>query len=98
MITRVSEARVRPERFEEFRELIVSAVAGFPALHPGLLGHEVLVAPPHSLLYVSRWRSEEDLVAYAGEGWRDEPVTLPGEEEYLLAPLEVRHFTAAPLH
>ncbi|WP_282693332.1 antibiotic biosynthesis monooxygenase [Streptomyces sp. CC208A] len=97
MIVRVSEARVRPERFEEFRESIVSAVRGFPARHPGLVAHEVLVAPPHSLLYVSRWRSEEDLVAYAGKNWRDEPVVLPGEEEYLLGPLELRHFTVAPL-
>ncbi|MFB7936438.1 putative quinol monooxygenase [Streptomyces sp. NPDC127049] len=97
MIVRVSEARVRPERFDAFHELIVSAVRDFPARNPGLVDHEVLVAPPHSLLYVSRWRSEEDLVAYAGEHWRDEPVVLPGEEEYLLGPLELRHFTVAPL-
>ncbi|MFG2330863.1 antibiotic biosynthesis monooxygenase [Streptomyces sp. NPDC048604] len=97
MIVRVSEAVVRPERFEAFHALIVDAVRDFPANNPGLLDHEVLVAPPHSLLYVSRWRGEEDLVAYAGENWRDEPVVLPGEEEYLLAPLRLRHFTSAPL-
>lgn len=97
MIVRVSEAHVRPERFEEFRELIVSAVRGFPGRHPGLLDHEVLVAPPDSLLYVSRWRSEQDLVGFAGEHWRDQPVVLPGEDEYLLEPLHVRHFTQASL-
>ncbi|MFF9146763.1 putative quinol monooxygenase [Streptomyces sp. NPDC014861] len=96
MIVRVSEARVRPERFDAFRELILAAVRDFPARNPGLVDHEVLVAPPHSLLYVSRWRSEADLAAYAGENWRDEPVVLPGEEEYLLGPLELRHFTVAP--
>ncbi|MFE0674653.1 antibiotic biosynthesis monooxygenase [Streptomyces sp. NPDC058867] len=98
MIVRVSEARVRPERFQEFHDMIVTAVREFPERHQGLLDHEVLVAPPHSLLYVSRWRAEEDLVAYAGEGWRDQPVVLPGEDEYLLAPLQVRHFTLAPLN
>ncbi|WP_232838352.1 antibiotic biosynthesis monooxygenase [Streptomyces geranii] len=93
----MSEAHVRPERFEEFRDLIVAAVRDFPGRHPGLVDHEVLLAPPDSLLYVSRWRDERDLVAYAGERWRDEPVVLPGEEEYLVAPLRVRHFTLATL-
>ena len=95
MIIRVSEARVRPERFEAFRDFIVSAVRAFPDRHPGLVSHEVLLAPPGTLLYVSRWRSEEDLAAYAGEHWRDRPVVLPGEDEYLVAPLQVRHFTPA---
>ncbi|MFF5446201.1 antibiotic biosynthesis monooxygenase [Streptomyces sp. NPDC012888] len=94
MIIRVSEARVRPDRFDAFRDMIVAAVRDFPDLHPGLVAHEVLLAPPDSLLYVSRWRGEEDLVAYAGEHWRDQPVVLPGEDEYLLAPLRVRHFTS----
>ncbi|MER7763188.1 antibiotic biosynthesis monooxygenase [Streptomyces sp. NPDC097619] len=97
MITRVSEARVRPDRFEAFHDMIVAAVSGFPARYPGLVDHEVLLAPPHSLLYVSRWRDERDLVAYAGENWRDQPVVLPGEDDYLLAPLRVRHFTSTPL-
>lgn len=97
VIVRVSEARVRPERFDDFREMVVSAVREFPGRYAGLVDHEVLAAPPHSLLYVSRWRGEEDLVAYAGEGWRDQPVVLPGEEEYLLGPLQVRHFTVASL-
>ncbi|OEJ96456.1 hypothetical protein J116_020350 [Streptomyces thermolilacinus SPC6] len=97
VIVRVSEARVRPERFDDFREMIVSAVREFPGRYAGLVDHEVLAAPPHTLLYVSRWRGEEDLVAYAGEGWGDQPVVLPGEEEYLLGPLQVRHFTVASL-
>ncbi|MFH8469175.1 antibiotic biosynthesis monooxygenase [Streptomyces sp. NPDC017991] len=97
MIIRVSEARVRPERFEAFRDMIVSAVRDFPGRYPGLIEHEVLLAPPNSLLYVSRWRSEQDLADYAGEHWRDQPVVLPGEDEYLLEPLQVRHFTLASL-
>lgn len=77
--------------------MIVAAVRDFPGRYPGLMDHEVLLAPPDSLLYISRWRGERDLVGYAGEHWRDEPVVLPGEEEYLVAPLRVRHFTLAPL-
>ncbi|MFH9613299.1 antibiotic biosynthesis monooxygenase [Streptomyces pratensis] len=97
MIIRVSEAHVRPERFEAFQDMIVTAVSEFPVRYPGLVHHEVLLAPPDSLLYVSRWRSEEDLVRYAGEHWRDQPVVLPGEDEYLVAPLQVRHFTLGSL-
>ncbi|NRQ31883.1 hypothetical protein HII36_08525 [Nonomuraea sp. NN258] len=93
-IIRISEARVRPDRFEAFRDFIMSAVREFPARHPGLVDHEVLLDAPDSLLYVSRWRGEEDLVDFAGENWRDQPVLLPGEEEYLAAPLTVRHFTS----
>ncbi|MEV0174591.1 antibiotic biosynthesis monooxygenase [Streptomyces sp. NPDC050803] len=93
----MSEARVLPDRFEAFHDMIVEAVRTFPDRYPGLLDHEVLVAPPNSLIYVSRWRSEEDLVHYAGENWRDQPVVLPGEDDYLLAPLQVRHFTTASL-
>ncbi|MFJ5774631.1 hypothetical protein [Streptomyces sp. NPDC093094] len=97
MIVRVSEAHVRPELFDAFREMIVSAVRDFPGRHPGLVDHEVLLAPPHSLLYISRWRGEEDLVEYAGENWRDQPVVLPGEDTYLVEPLKVRHYTLAPV-
>ncbi|MFF8832822.1 antibiotic biosynthesis monooxygenase family protein [Streptomyces sp. NPDC015131] len=97
MIIRVSEARVRPGRFEDFHEMLVSAVSGFPGRHPGLVDHEILLAPPDTVLYVSRWRGEQDLAGYAGEHWRDQPVMLPGEDEYLVEPLRVRHFTPAPL-
>ena len=97
MIVRISEARVRPGRFEAFRDMIVTAVREFPDRYPGLIDHEVLLAPPETLMYVSRWRGEEDLVGYAGENWRDQPVILPGEQAYLVAPLQVRHFTLATL-
>ncbi|MDR6979060.1 hypothetical protein J2X68_005794 [Streptomyces sp. 3330] len=37
MIIRVSEARVRPERFEAFHDMIVEAVREFPGRCPGLV-------------------------------------------------------------
>ncbi|MFJ4971820.1 antibiotic biosynthesis monooxygenase [Streptomyces sp. NPDC088755] len=58
MIIGVSEAHVRPDRFDDFRDMILSAVREFPGRYPGLVDHEVLLAPPDSLLYVSHWRSE----------------------------------------
>lgn len=61
-------------RGQGVEDFIGSAVRAFPDRHPALVSHEVLLAPPGTLLYVSRCRSEEDLVAYAGEHWRDQPV------------------------
>lgn len=67
LITRVSEARVRPERFETSHDFIVLTVRACSDQHPGLVAHEVLLVPPGALLYVSRRPSEEDLAASAGE-------------------------------
>lgn len=51
-----------------------------------------LAAPaPDTLTYVSRWRDAAALAAYAGPGWRTEPVVLPDEDRFLLGPLRVRH-------
>ncbi len=95
MIVRMSEASVRPGREEEFHRLILEAVAGYPAAHDGLVGHEVLRTDDgRTLVYLSRWRDEAALEAFAGPGWRTDPVVLPGEEEHLTAPLRVRHFRA----
>ncbi|MBE1875424.1 putative quinol monooxygenase [Myceligenerans pegani] len=94
MIVRVSEASVRTERFDEFMEILRELVAGFPAAHDGLLGHEILVdrANPTRVQYVSRWRDEEAVRAFAGDGWADTPVTFPDEDAYLTEPLRLRHF------
>ncbi|GAB3151482.1 hypothetical protein GCM10027058_17710 [Microbacterium neimengense] len=93
MILRVSEAIVRAGAEQEFLDRLRELVADFPDRYHGLV-HEVLVdeAEPRRIQYVSAWRDDADLVAYAGTGWRTEPVTFPGEERYLEAPLALRHF------
>ncbi|UIN30350.1 putative quinol monooxygenase [Microbacterium binotii] len=94
MILRVSEAIVRAGAEREFLARLHELVADFPDRHPGLVRHEVLVdeADPRRIQYVSAWRDEADLISYVGARWRTEPVTFPGEERYLEAPLGLRHF------
>jgi quinol monooxygenase YgiN len=94
MIVRVSEAHVRDGLAQEFLGLLRDLVASFPARYRGLLRHDVLVdlADPSRVQYVSEWADEAALVAYAGEGWRSQPVTFPDEERFLQRPLELRHF------
>ncbi|MFD4644510.1 putative quinol monooxygenase [Lentzea sp. NPDC058436] len=94
MLTRVSEALVKPGREQEFVAAVLDLVRTFPEIYDGLVGHEVLVDldDPQRVRYVSRWRDEQALENYAGAGWRTDPVTFPGEDEYLQRPLTLRHF------
>ncbi|NKE57440.1 antibiotic biosynthesis monooxygenase [Lentzea sp. PSKA42] len=94
MLTRVSEALVKPGREQEFVERVRDLVKAFPATYDGLEGHEVLVDvdDPQKVQYVSRWRDEQALENYAGPNWRTDPVTFPDEDEYLQRPLTLRHF------
>lgn len=94
MLTRVSEALVKPGREQEFVARVRDLVAGFPAIYDGLEGHEVLVDldDPLRVRYVSRWRDEQALENYAGPAWRTDPVTFPDEDEYLQQPLALQHF------
>ena len=93
MIIRTSTARIRPGKEQAFRDLIVAMVADFPGQYRGLVGHEVLVGLDGStLVYLSRWTDEDALVAFAGPGWRDTPVTFPDESDYLTEPLALAHY------
>lgn len=91
---RVSEARVEDGLEEDFLRRLRDLVADFPNTYPGLLRQEILIdqADARRVQYVSVWQDEGALVAYAGEGWRTDPVTFPDEERYLSAPLSLRHF------
>ncbi len=95
MILRVSEALVAPDTRDEFLDRLRALVADFPAEHDGLVDHDVLVDldDPLRVQYLSRWRDESALVAYAGPAWRTDPVTFPDEDRYLTEPLTLRHFT-----
>jgi heme-degrading monooxygenase HmoA len=94
MLTRVSEALVKPGLEQEFVERVRDLVRTFPETYDGLEGHEVLVDldDPRKVQYVSRWRDEQALENYAGAGWRTDPVTFPDEDQYLQRPLTLRHF------
>lgn len=90
MLTRVSEALVKPGREEEFVARVLELVRTFPETYDGF---EVLVDldDPSRVRYVSRWRDEQALERCAGPGWRTDPVTFPDEDEYLRRPLTLRH-------
>lgn len=94
MLIRVSEALTKPGREREFTERVRDLVKTFPETYEGLLGHEVQVDmdDPCRVRYVSRWRDEQALEAFAGQNWRTDPVTFPDEDEFLRQPLKLRHF------
>jgi GNAT superfamily N-acetyltransferase len=94
MIIRRSTARVRPGMLDEFRAFIEAGTTRFAA-HEGFLGDAIVVGPD-TLTYVSRWRDTAALAAYAGPGWRTEPVVLPDEDRYLTEPLRLRHVEVRP--
>lgn len=89
MIIRSSTALVRPGMLDEFRAFIEAGVTQFATLD-GFLGDEIAVGPD-TLTYVSRWRDAAAVEAFAGPGWRTEPVTFEDEDRFLVAPLRVRH-------
>ena len=97
MITRISQARVRPERLDDFMAALLTLVTPFPERFDGLLDHEVLVDldDPTVVLYLSRWRDEAAVAEFAGPAWRTDPVTFPGEEHLLLGPLTLSHLREA---
>ena len=94
MIIRRSTALVRPGLLDEFRAFIEAGTAGFAALD-GFVGDEIVVGPD-TLTYVSRWRDAAALAAYAGPGWRTDPVVLEDEDRFLVEPLQLRHIELRP--
>ena len=94
MLVRMSEARVVPGRLEEFAEL--TRRVAFPLMRaaPGFLGGELYRAEdPPLLVMITRWRDEDALAAFDGPDWRDQPVILADEEQFLVRPSHVWHFT-----
>jgi len=99
MIVRISEAILVPGMTEEFMIRLNALVRDFPSHYDGLMSHEVLVdrTDPLRVSYVSRWRDEASLVAYAGASWASDPVTFPDEDRFLREPLALRHFAPAEI-
>lgn len=97
-ILRVSEVVVRESHYGEFMEALTELVATFPADHDGLEMHHILVDRSDRLrvAYISQWRDEAALIAYAGPMWESDPVTFPNEREMLAGPMTLRHFNVLP--
>lgn len=99
MIVRVSEAHTIAGVEDEFVTLLLALVASFPTRYRGLLHHAVLVdqTNPRRVQYVSTWADEHALSEYAGPNWRSQPVTFPDEENFLVAPLALHHYSSVPI-
>jgi heme-degrading monooxygenase HmoA len=93
VIVRVSEASVRAGRLGAFLRRLQAEVGPYRERFDGLLSDEVLTDGETAVLYVSRWRDEAALEAFAGPDWRTAPVTFDDEDSYLSSPLRVRHFS-----
>lgn len=94
MIVRTSEALVKPDRVDEFMEVLRDLVATFEHRYPGLRSHQILVdrADPTRVIYQSTWLDADSVRGFAGDDWATEAVTFPGEEDLLQQPLVLRHF------
>jgi hypothetical protein len=92
-VIRRSTAQVVPEKLDDFLSYLAERVRPLPATYPGLAGHRILCdRAGATVVYESTWTSQRDLEEFAGPSWREQPVTMPGEEVYLEGPLVVQHF------
>jgi quinol monooxygenase YgiN len=98
VIVRIWEARVIPERAEEFSDLFASTILPRLTAAEGCLGGEVLrpVAGEKEdearIIGITRWRDEDSLRALLGPMWRVRPMWEEQELEYLLRAPRVSHF------
>lgn len=94
MIVRSSEAHIAPGKRDEFMATLVDLVATFPDRYPGLISHLIQIdrTDPDRVIYQSVWADQDAVRNFAGDDWATEPVTFPGEDELLRAPLTLRHF------
>ena len=94
MIVRTSEAHIAPGKREEFMATLVDLVATFPDRYPGLVSHLTMVdsSDPDHVVYQSVWVDQDAVAGFAGDDWRTDPVTFPGEADLLREPLHLRHF------
>jgi heme-degrading monooxygenase HmoA len=93
VIIRTSRADVRPGQEAAFEARILETVRSSPAQNPGLLGYDVLTQQDGLVLvFQSRWRDENAIAQFAGARWATDPVTFPGEDRYLIRPLQLDHF------
>ena len=98
MIERVWTGELQPHLIEEFLEEVVRQDFAAMATADGFLGARVLRPFEDdrvTVLLITRWRDAEALRAYAGDGWRGDPVIYDWERPFLQARPKVTHFLEA---
>jgi len=98
VIVRMWEARVAPDRVEEFTALVASTILPHVMSADGCLGGEVLRPlvgeddDEPRVIGITRWRDEESLRTLLGPMWRVRPMWEELELEYVIRPPHVWHF------
>lgn len=94
MIVRILQLNVRPDRIQQFLEVIAARVQQGVQGADGLLGWEVLapLEQPPVTVVITRWRDEDAVRTWAGPFWRqracrhrDRSGELPGPQLRSLA-------------
>ncbi|HVE63102.1 MAG TPA: antibiotic biosynthesis monooxygenase [Mycobacteriales bacterium] len=99
MITRMWEAGVRPEVHDEFVRWLTDQVWPLMAEADGFAGGELYTAYDGAsrLVFITHWRDETSLEAFAGADWLREPVVgADPAGDFLDGTPRVWHFRPLP--
>jgi heme-degrading monooxygenase HmoA len=95
MIVRILQLNVRPDRIQQFLEVIAARVQQGVQGADGLLGWEVLapLEQPPVTVVITRWRDEDAVRTWAGPFWRQRPVGIETDlANYLAHSSVVSHY------
>jgi len=89
------ECRVVPALLDEFIAFIRDTVWADMELADGFVAGELYrsLDADARLVFISHWRDEEALEAFAGPDWRTAPMVDDLQRDYLAGPSHVWHFT-----
>lgn len=93
MIIRIFTAEVPQSLHAEFETKFKAISVPLVKNQKGLLGLEIAKPTewnPNSFLMISKWASEEDIIAFAGEKWNEAHIPT-GMEKYI-EQCSVQHF------
>ena len=94
MITRMWECKVVPAVLDEFVVFIRDTVWADMAEADGFVDGELYrsLDAEARLVFISHWRDEAALEAFAGPDWRTAPLVDDLQRDYLAGPSHVWHF------
>ena len=89
------EARVRPGMLDELAAWLLGDAWELMAAVDGFLAGELYRSYEGAprLVLVTHWRDESALEAFAGAGWRTDPVVADAGRDYLAGEPQVWHFS-----